>query len=79
MPMKRFVRAQCLYVNERTGEMGTFDSWQRWPEVGFFKSSAGAFMVLYLTGMREATEAEIQMFARAKRSGMEATASVRAA
>lgn len=65
-------KPQTLYVNVLSGEVGTFDSWARWPITGFYKLSTGSFARMKPEQMRVATPAECRAFARAKRARVEA-------
>lgn len=69
-------KAQRAYVNKETAQLGIFDCWSRWPYLGTYMLSTGAFVRLETRLMRPATDEEALMFARAKRVGVEAMATV---
>ena len=64
------LKAQQLYVDDVSGMMARFDSWQRWPAAAFFLLSNGKFVVacdehLARMTLRPATDAEQTAFAHA--------------
>ena len=67
-------KAQRLYVDTVTGVTGAFDSWQSWPERGYYRLSSRKFVVLRPARMRTATAAECRAFARARSVRVECSA-----
>lgn len=65
-------RAQRLYVNMETGEIALFDSIASWPELGIYRLSSKKTIRLRTFEMREATSDERELFARARKAGVEA-------